>query len=88
MTVAQLRRYPVTPLLDIIGTASSRVAEQQYGIHHTTVNRWRNKPETVITEWDADRYAVAMGKHPGELWHNWFDVNTPIAPWRKLKVNA
>lgn len=86
MTTAQLRRYPVEPLLHVFGNIPSREVQRLFGISYTTVVRWRNKPDTVITEWDADRYAVAMGKHPGELWADWFDVDTPIKPWRKLNA--
>jgi len=88
MTAAQLRRYPVAPLLHIFADLPSREVQKQYGINYTTIVRWRNKPDTVITEWDADRYAVAMGKHPGELWEDWFNIDAPIQPWRRLKQRA
>ncbi len=42
----------------------------------------------MITEWDADRYAVMMGKHPSELWNDWFDLSANIQPRRKLKQHA
>ena len=85
MTAAKHRRYPVAPLLHAIADLSSRQVEKQFGIHNTTVNRWRIKPDTLIVEWDADKYAIKMGKHPSELWDDWFDLGAPIKPWRKLK---
>jgi hypothetical protein len=88
MTAAKYRRYPVAPLLHCLEGLSNRQVHARFKIHWTTIQRWRTKPDTLIIEWDADKYAVMMGKHPSEVWDDWFDVNAPIAPWRKLKVNA
>lgn len=88
MTTAKHRRYPVAPLLHIFGELSSREIQERYGIHPTTVNRWRNQPTTQIIEWEADRFAVQLGRHPGELWEDWFNIDAPIQPWRRLKQRA
>lgn len=43
-----------------------------FKVNRVTVQRWRN-PSTMLTQWDADRYAIRLGKHPSELWPDWFD---------------
>jgi len=88
MTAAKHRRYPVAPLLHCIEGLSNRQVHARFDIHWTTIQRWRSNPDTLIIEWDADRYAVTLGKHPSELWTDWFEIDTPIKPWRKLKVGA
>jgi hypothetical protein len=42
-------------------------------------------PARQIAEWDADMYAVRIGKHPGELWPDWFDISSPIRSNRVVK---
>ena len=44
-----------------------------FGVHRVTAQRWRN-PTTMLDQWDADRYAVQLGKHPSEIWPDWFDI--------------
>lgn len=78
MSEPKYRRYPVAPLLNIVGQLSSRQVEGRFGIHHTTVNRWRKQPDTLIIEWDADKYAIKLGKHPCELWDDWFELDKPM----------
>ena len=41
-------------------------------VSRATVQRWRN-PTTLLTQWQADRHAIQLGKHPSEIWANWFD---------------
>lgn len=43
-----------------------------FKVNRVTVQRWRN-PSTMLSQWDADRYAIRLGKHPSELWPDWFD---------------
>ena len=74
MTAPKHRRYPVAPLLHSFGELSNREVERRTGIHYTTIQRWRNDPGILITEWEADRYAVKLGKHPSEFWPDWFDI--------------
>ena len=88
MTAPKYRKYPVAPLLRLFGDMTSRQAEKQFGVHYSTINRWRTDPRIMITEWDADRYAILMGKHPSELWNDWFDLSANIQPRRKLKQGA
>lgn len=41
-------------------------------VERTTVSRWRNN-DCNFTETMADRYAIKLGKHPFEIWPEWFD---------------
>jgi len=29
----------------------------------------------MLDQWEADRYAVAIGKHPSEIWADWFNIH-------------
>ena len=67
-------KYQALKLLQILGNdVGAKRLGRMIGLHHTTIQRWRN-PQTMLDQWDADRYAVQIGKHPSEIWPNWFDV--------------
>jgi hypothetical protein len=85
MTAPRIRRYPVAPLLSLVSHLSSRQAAQIFGVAQSTVQRWSSMPARQIAEWDADMYAVRIGKHPGELWPDWFDISSPIRSNRVVK---
>jgi hypothetical protein len=77
MTAPKYRRYPVAPLVNVVAGLTIREAETRFGVHHTTIQRWRSKPDTLIIEWEADKYAVKVGMHPSELWDDWFNIEAP-----------
>lgn len=85
MTAPKYRRYPVAPLLKALGDMTGNQVKQTLGVHQTTFVGWQKKPDIGIVEWDADRYAVALGKHPSEIWDDWFDIYSPIPPTKKVK---
>jgi lambda repressor-like predicted transcriptional regulator len=29
----------------------------------------------MLNQWEADRYAIKIGKHPSEIWPDWFDID-------------
>jgi hypothetical protein len=39
----------------------------------STINRWKNQ-NINLTPYQADRYAILLGEHPGNIWPNWFDL--------------
>jgi len=82
MTEPKYLRYPVKPLLHLFAELSNRQVSAVTGLHHSTIQRWRNDPDTLITEWEADHYAVKLGKHPSELWETWFEIDAPGTPIR------
>jgi hypothetical protein len=46
----------------------------KFGVNRMSISRWRN-PKTMLNQWEADRYAIKIGKHPSEIWSDWFDIN-------------
>lgn len=67
-------RYPTAPLLATFTNLTASEVAVKFGVNRTTVIRWRN-PKTTLNQWDADRYAIMLGKHPGEIWPDWFDID-------------
>ena len=66
-------KYQALQLIQSTSTLSDTTNATIFGVHRSTVLRWRN-PRTMLDQWEADRYAIAIGKHPSEIWPNWFDV--------------
>jgi hypothetical protein len=67
------RRYLAAALLVEFADLSAAQIAGRFGVNRTTINRWR-QPNFTFNQWDADRYAVKVGKHPGEVWPEWFDI--------------
>ena len=68
-------RYPAAPLLAVFADLSAAEIAGRFGVDRNTIVRWR-RPGYMFNQWDADRYAVMLGKHPGEIWEDWFNVET------------
>jgi len=66
-------KYQALQLVRLTPGLSDTKTAILFGTHRSTVLRWRN-PRTMLDQWEADRYAIAIGKHPSEIWPNWFDV--------------
>ena len=66
-------KYPAHQLLQHHPNHSARQLAQIFNVDHHTIQRWRNQ-HTTINQWDADRHAIKLGKHPSEIWTNWFDI--------------
>ena len=66
-------KYPARPLLEQFPNSSARQLAHIFHVHPGTIQRWRN-PTTTLTQWEADRHAIQLGKHPSEIWTNWFDI--------------
>jgi hypothetical protein len=68
------------PLLNLFpGEGFDGIIASLCGVARTTVVRWRRNPNALIWEYDADRYAIAMGMHPSEIWLDWFDIENEEA---------
>jgi len=67
-------RYPTAPLLATFANLTAAEVAIQFGVDRGTIVRWRN-PKATFNQWDADRYAIQIGKHPGEIWPDWFDID-------------
>jgi hypothetical protein len=68
-------KYHARPLIEQFHPhTSARQLAQLFQVHPGTIQRWRN-PHTTLTQWEADRYAIRLGKHPSEIWADWFDID-------------
>ena len=63
-------------MLPMLNGLTNREAAEITGIHFSSIQRWKADPNILITEWEADRYAVKLGKHPSEFWPDWFNIET------------
>ncbi len=75
--------FPATALLKQFeeGAFASSIAGQ-LGVTRTRVQQWR-KGETRFDPYQADKFAIKLGKHPSEIWTDWFDLpeyQTPKEP--------
>jgi len=68
------RCLPAGALLDQFeeGTWASIIAEH-LGVTRATIQRWRNG-KSFLDPYTADRLAVKLGKHPCQIWPEWFDL--------------
>jgi plasmid maintenance system antidote protein VapI len=66
-------KYPAIRLIEQFppDTTASFMADI-FGLERATIVRWRNQ-DCKLTEYMADRYAIMLGKHPFEIWPEWFD---------------
>lgn len=73
MTKNKAYKYPATKLLDLF-EPNQTAAEigQHFKVHRKVIQNWR-AGKTYLDQWSADKYAIKIGKHPSEIWHNWFD---------------
>jgi DNA-binding transcriptional regulator YiaG len=66
-------KYHANQLLQYHPNTSARQFARLFNVHPGTIERWRN-PKTMLNQWEADRYAIMIGKHPSEIWADWFDI--------------
>ena len=65
--------YPASELLKLFpeDTWASTIGEH-LGVGRAAIQTWR-EGNTFLDQWRADKYACLLGKHPSEIWSNWFD---------------
>ena len=65
--------YPASELLKLFpdDTWASTIGEH-LGVGRAAIQTWR-EGNTYLDQWRADKYACLLGKHPSEIWSNWFD---------------
>lgn len=65
--------YPATNLLKQFPNDmwASTIAAH-LGVGRAAIQKWR-EGNTCLDQWRADKYACLLGKHPSEIWCNWFD---------------
>ncbi len=59
------KRYPFGPLAAAANTTSHSELAECFGVERRTVARWATDG---LTEYAADRAAIAIGSHPGAVW--------------------
>lgn len=65
--------YPARRLIEQFPAGTSAcVIEEALKVGRKTVIRWRNH-DCMLNERRADEYAIKIGKHPFEIWPEWFD---------------
>ena len=66
--------FPATALLEQFeeGTWANEIAAR-LGTTRATIQRWR-MGTTMLDPYEADKFAIKLGKHPGNIWLNWFDL--------------
>lgn len=75
----ELRPFPIAPLLELTGLSLSRLA-LRVGASGSVVSRAKG---AGLTDAQADRWAVACGFHPSEVWPDWFALapnDTDVIP--------
>ena len=66
-------KYPAINLVQQFPPdATAGFIAEFFNIERSTIVRWRNH-DCKLTEYMADRYAIMLGKHPFEIWPEWFD---------------
>jgi len=67
---------PAAPLIAHIDARRIAAPHETLGVDRSTVENWRLGKRQWITERRADRYAVALGVHPCEVWPEWWELPT------------
>ena len=93
-----MRGYPAEPARDAV-TRLARARQQStsdlavaLGLDRSTLQRLFTRPQLRYDA--ADTIAVALGRHPSELWPDWFPdapragTTTPAASVPRLKETA
>lgn len=63
-------RWPLEPLLAVTNLPNVRALERAAGLTSGAGRRWEHRG---LTDETADRVAVALGRHPAEVWPDWAD---------------
>jgi hypothetical protein len=63
-------RWPLQPLFDATDTTEYLQLAVLTGFPARTIHRWAH---AGLRDIQADRAAVALGKHPSNIWPNWFE---------------
>jgi hypothetical protein len=63
-------RWPLEPLFDATDTTEYKQLAVLTGFPARTIHRWAH---AGLRDIQADRAAVALGKHPSNIWPNWFE---------------
>ena len=66
-------KYPAANLLNTFSPDTNDIdMASMLGVSRSCVVRWRTR-QSEFGEYQADEYAIKLGMHPFEVWHNWLD---------------
>ena len=69
-------KYPAVKLLKTFSPDTNDIdMAEMLGVSRSCVVRWRLR-QSEINEFQADKFAIKLGMHPFEVWHNWLDDAT------------
>lgn len=63
--------FDPAPILAHFADVEDLVAAETLGVHIDTIRNWRTGRKRLKAA-AADRIAVRIGAHPGELWPEWW----------------
>lgn len=46
---------------------------EAFGLSRSTIYKWQQR-KIMLSVWQADKYAIKIGLHPSEVWHDWFEL--------------
>lgn len=69
----KLPRFPVEPILQTFADHPYPIQAAATALNVSTASIHRYLQDGIFF-FKADRYAVALGKHPIDLWPDWFDA--------------
>lgn len=71
-------RYAYEPLAQAIGAVQNlAVVADALDVSTGTLARWR---QDGLSQWRADRAAIAIGSHPALIWPTWISDGLAVAP--------
>lgn len=65
-----MTRYALADLLAVVGGPPHREVAHVARVEVSTVHQWVQRG---LSPWQADRLAVAYGRHPVAVWPTWFE---------------
>ena len=76
-------RYPAAALCADIPDAYNGIAifAERLGVQRHTIHAWKRRG-TLLSVYEADRYAIRLGHHPSHYWPTWFDDALAETNWR------
>ena len=66
------RTFAAAKLIESFNPETSHISiGEAFGLSRSTIYKWEQR-KIMLSAWQADKYAVRLGLHPCEVWHDWF----------------
>lgn len=76
-----LRRWPLTPLLDHAASLGVENVPRALGTNAATLDDLADRGLSDVL---ADRWAIRLGTHPAHLWSGWLDAGLSVVDRQRL----